>query len=76
MGNENRAAGGEPYRGHAGVQRCGDWCRHFMSLDEDCWPGFGRCVHPLSVRNGQVFRAGPECAVGEAAADAAVEAEG
>jgi hypothetical protein len=55
------------YRGHAGMQRCGDWCRHYVALDQDRWPGFGRCVHPLSLLNGEVFRAGPECAVGESA---------
>jgi hypothetical protein len=66
MGNEITDEERRAYRGHAGVQRCGDWCRHFVSLDEDRWPGFGRCVHPLSLRNGQVFRTGHECTVGEA----------
>lgn len=66
--NAETAAGA--YRGHAGVQRCGDWCRHYVPLDEERWPGFRRCVDPLSLRNGEVFRGGPECSVGEAAADA------
>lgn len=53
------------YHGHSGVQRCGDWCRHFVSLDEMRWEGFGRCVHPLSLRNGEVFSVRRECRVGE-----------
>jgi hypothetical protein len=57
---------GKVYHGHAGIQPCGDWCRHFTPLDQDRWPGYGRCVHPLSLRHGQVFHAGPECRVGEA----------
>ncbi|HSI08648.1 MAG: hypothetical protein ACAH89_12515 [Rariglobus sp.] len=55
-----------PYHGHAGTQVCGDWCRHFDPLDQDLWAGYGRCVHPLSLRSGQVFRVGHECTVGEA----------
>jgi hypothetical protein len=55
----------EAYHGHAGVQRCGDWCRHFEPLDPLRWDGFGRCVHPLSLRNGIVFSVRAECAVGE-----------
>ena len=56
---------GGGYHGHAGIQPCGDWCRHFEPLDQNRWPGYGRCVHPLSLRCGQVFRAVHECAVGE-----------
>lgn len=63
---ENAGEAEGAYRGHAGVQRCGDWCRHYVVLDEERWPGFGRCVHPLSLRSGQVFRTGHECTVGEA----------
>lgn len=59
----------EGYQGHAGIQRCGDWCRHFEELDQNLWPGFGRCVHPLSLRSGQVFSTGHECRVGEVAPD-------
>jgi hypothetical protein len=53
------------YQGNAGVQACGDWCRHFEGLDQANWEGFGRCVHPLSPRAGQVFSQRHECALGE-----------
>lgn len=65
----SKGGGGEPgtfFHGHSGVQLCGDWCRHFVPLDENRWDGFGRCVHPLSLRNGQVFSVAHDCAVGEA----------
>ena len=66
---EKKAETGRVYHGSAGTQPCGDWCRHFEPLDEDRWPGCGRCVHPLSVRSGQVFSGGHECTVGEAISD-------
>jgi hypothetical protein len=69
MSDEDNELGEIAYRGRSGVQRCGDWCRHYVPLDEDRWPGYGRCVHPLSLRNGQVFHPGHDCAVGEAAVD-------
>lgn len=69
MNEKNEDAGTPGYRGHSGVQQCGDWCRHFESLDPDRWPGYGRCVHPLSLRSGQVFSVGHECTVGEALRD-------
>ena len=60
---------GLPFHGKAGIQSCGDWCRHFEPLDEDRWPGYGRCLHPLSLRRGEVFIVGHECTVGEAPMD-------
>jgi hypothetical protein len=66
MTNEDVDAGKIIFHGHSGVQRCGDWCRHFEALDENSWPGYGRCVHPLSLRKGQVIHSGHECTVGEA----------
>lgn len=71
--NQKKPAGereaGTPYQGKSGVQRCGDWCRHFEALDPDRWPGYGHCLHPLSLRHGEVFRVGHECTVGEAPMD-------
>ena len=58
-----------PFHGKAGTQRCGDWCRHFETLDDERWPGYGRCLHPLSLRRGEVFMVGHECTVGEAPMD-------
>lgn len=72
MNNQKPAgeiAEGTPYRGKSGTQRCGDWCRHFEPLDQDRWPGYGRCLHPLSLRHGEVFMVGHECTVGEAPMD-------
>jgi hypothetical protein len=63
-----------PDQGHSGVQPCGDWCRHFELLDQDRWEGFGRCVHPLSLRSGQVFSTQHECWAGTAEVD--LEEEG
>jgi len=59
-------APGAVRHGDAGVQRCGDWCRHFQPLDPERWEGFGRCAHPLSLRSGHVFSEGHDCAFGAA----------
>lgn len=55
--------------GYAGIQRCGDWCRHYQALSGERWEGFARCVNPLSPRHGAVFSVEHECEVGAVTPD-------
>ena len=59
--------------GYAGMQRCGDWCRHYQGLSGERWEGFARCVNPLSPRHGVVFSVEHECELGAVTPDESVD---